>query len=437
MIFMQTASLFLLKSIIISGLMFLYYWFILRNRKLHSFNRFYLLASVVVSIALPFVNFEWYSVSSLHSKTAVKILEAINSNEVEKIPLVKQSLFISFEMVLAGIYLLISAGMLLVLCGRIYWVYRIKAKNSKNRMEGYDMVYTDINKAPFSFMKTLFWKEGIDPEGRQGKQILRHELIHIKLKHSLDKLFMQLVLVAFWINPVYWLIKKELSMVHEFIADEGAIENSNTELFAEMLLVANYGNILPDIVHPFFYSPIKRRIMMLNNLNKASYSILRKLFVLPLLFSAILLFSFSKKNVVLNRADRKIVMVIDAGHGGEDNGAIAKNGTAEKNMVLKIANKMTQMGEAYNIEVVPTRKGDEYPSLDARAQKANEVHADLFVSIHINSSDENTVKHAPYEVIADGRGTQYTASSVLASAIIGRLNADGKQAEFVKKASGC
>jgi N-acetylmuramoyl-L-alanine amidase len=84
-------------------------------------------------------------------------------------------------------------------------------------------------------------------------------------------------------------------------------------------------------------------------------------------------------------------IVIDAGHGGHDTGTIGPNGLEEKDLVLDVSRRLGKMLEAQlGAEVVYTRKDDTFIPLETRTAIANQARADLFVSIHANSShDEN------------------------------------------------
>jgi N-acetylmuramoyl-L-alanine amidase len=95
--------------------------------------------------------------------------------------------------------------------------------------------------------------------------------------------------------------------------------------------------------------------------------------------------SFSQNN--LNKIDR---VVIDAGHGGHDPGAMGKH-SREKDIVLSIALKTGEYIEKNmkDVQVIYTRKKDEFIELYRRAQIANENHADLFISIHCNSNPKS------------------------------------------------
>ena len=101
------------------------------------------------------------------------------------------------------------------------------------------------------------------------------------------------------------------------------------------------------------------------------------------IFAFILLCSFS-----LNNAEKNWVVVIDAGHGGRDPGAVGAN-SLEKNIALAVALKTGEYIEKNleNVTVIYTRKTDIFVELKDRAEIANKNNADLFISIHVNSTE--------------------------------------------------
>nr|WP_264319117.1 N-acetylmuramoyl-L-alanine amidase [Paraclostridium bifermentans] len=82
---------------------------------------------------------------------------------------------------------------------------------------------------------------------------------------------------------------------------------------------------------------------------------------------------------------------IDAGHGGNDNGS-AYNNRIEDNLNLQIANKVEAKLEKRGIDVMTSRKSDEYVSLRERTNKSNLADVDMFVSIHQNAAEDTTTK---------------------------------------------
>jgi N-acetylmuramoyl-L-alanine amidase len=80
-------------------------------------------------------------------------------------------------------------------------------------------------------------------------------------------------------------------------------------------------------------------------------------------------------------------VVIDPGHGGHDTGTIGPTGLKEKDVVLDLALRLGRLvNERLGSQVIFTRTDDTYVSLEARTELANEVKADLFISLHANSS---------------------------------------------------
>lgn len=85
-------------------------------------------------------------------------------------------------------------------------------------------------------------------------------------------------------------------------------------------------------------------------------------------------------------------LVIDLGHGGTDPGAIGPNKTHEADVVLAIGKELNELLKGCNLEIKFTRLSNKYLSLTERAKMANNFKADYFLSIHINSTKDNTVR---------------------------------------------
>jgi len=85
-------------------------------------------------------------------------------------------------------------------------------------------------------------------------------------------------------------------------------------------------------------------------------------------------------------------VVVDAGHGGKDTGAIGPHGLREKDMALAIARKVTARLRSLGFVVVMTRSGDTFVPLDDRTRIANEARADLFISIHCNAAKKRKLE---------------------------------------------
>ncbi|MDP6978849.1 MAG: N-acetylmuramoyl-L-alanine amidase [Myxococcota bacterium] len=79
-------------------------------------------------------------------------------------------------------------------------------------------------------------------------------------------------------------------------------------------------------------------------------------------------------------------VVIDAGHGGKDEGATAASGLLEKELVLDVSKRLAGLLKKQKLQVVLTRESDEFVPLEVRTSRANDARGDLFISIHANAA---------------------------------------------------
>jgi len=85
-------------------------------------------------------------------------------------------------------------------------------------------------------------------------------------------------------------------------------------------------------------------------------------------------------------------VIIDAGHGGKDEGATASNGILEKELVLDVSSRLRRLLEARKLKVILTRETDHFVPLEVRTSRANDARGDLFISIHANAASSDTVR---------------------------------------------
>lgn len=113
--------------------------------------------------------------------------------------------------------------------------------------------------------------------------------------------------------------------------------------------------------------------------------------------------------------DRLVTIALDAGHGGEDPGAIGKLGTFEKDVVLSIARRLKKMIDAEpNMRAYLTRTGDYFVPLHIRVQRARRVQADLFVSIHADAWISPTARGSSVYALSE-KGASSTAARWIAN----------------------
>jgi N-acetylmuramoyl-L-alanine amidase len=419
---MQLLLLYAVKTILCAGILTGYYWLALRNKVFHHYNRFYLLSAIVLSLVLPVIKIDFW-----HQEQAaipvIKLLEAadIKSEAVDEVILPGNSTSIDWLQVTGFLYLIPCGLLLLVFIQALVKIYRLYSRNEIQQTEGISLVQTDAKGTPFSFFRLIFWNRNIDIQTPTGKQILKHEIAHVQQKHSYDKLFINVSLIWLWCNPFFWIIRKELNIIHEFTADKNAVEDADTSAFAAMILQAAYPRHRFELTNPFFYSPIKRRLMMLtkNSQSKAGY--ISRIMVLPL--AAILFVAFTFKTKVMAQtpyAGKKITVVIDAGHGGKDAGSTDGLGTYEKDIALAISKKVKILNTNSNINIILSRETDIYQTPQEKADFINKTGADLAIVIHTDATTKDSfdIKNGMSIWVAKDENPNALESKVLASALI-------------------
>ena len=282
----QIVITYILKIILISGIFLAYYWIALRDKKFHYYNRFYLLTASIMSLVIPLLKFDWFIVEKpvLYSSNEIVQFILPISNVNKSI----QYDWVDYSLIIAGIVAITLFSILLL---NVIKIQLLKRKSEVTQMDGFDFINTNDDNAPFSFLNNLFWKQSISLQEEGGQQIFKHEITHIQQKHTWDRIYCQIVASIFWMNPFNWVIQKELVTIHEFIADESAVGDSNVEAFAKMLLQTHYGDHFLNPTHQFFYSSIKRRLTMLTKSTNTKYSYLRRVMVLPILIAAVCIVS--------------------------------------------------------------------------------------------------------------------------------------------------
>ena len=428
---MSVLLLFSVKSILVSGLLTSWYWVALRGKRLHAYNRLFLLFVLYASIQLPLLHLHWPAGASQPLAAFAKpaaLLNVISDATPHATTQATTVTGTSFDWPLAVFILvvLVSLALLTLLIIRVSTLIRWRWKYATHKMNGITIVHTDLPQAPFSFFNSLYWKEDLQWDTEESQLIVAHEMAHIHQKHSYDKLACQVLTCIFWFNPFYWIIQKELGMIHEFTADEAAITDNDTDSFARMLLQAHYHNTYLVPEHPFFSSSIKRRLSMLQTSKNTKLSALRRVMALPLSAFAVVAFSFAPpeaKNVA--KAGKKIILVLDPGHGGREDGAHIGD-VKEKDLNLKIAQRLSQLSPQYNIEAHLTRTGDEGPTLAQRVEISNKWHADDFISVHVADDPNGVTNTGDYDVSVCMESPSLDKSKQLGWAVYEHMKEEGK-----------
>ncbi|MFN9784315.1 MAG: N-acetylmuramoyl-L-alanine amidase [Sphingobacteriales bacterium] len=385
---------YLLKVMVCSGILYGYYHLALKDKVFHQWNRFYLLGIVLISMLLPLVQVEVNTPVQPESKVITVLQMVSGADEYVREVNAKPMSWMNGEFLSAAAYGLVSLLTLILFLLALRRIHQMIRKHEVIAIDDFYFLNTVEPGTPFSYFRFLLWNQEIPLNTENGQRILEHELVHIREKHSWDKLFMQLTLVIFWINPFFWLIRKELSLVHEFIADKKTVGSGDAQAFARLLLETSFPGYAPMMANSFFTSSIKRRLAMMTKQQHPGLNYFSRLMMIPVLF--ILLFAFGVKAKTMLHETREayhlekpMTVVIDAGHGGTDPG-FQRGEINEKTLTLSFARLIKQLNNNPQINIVLARDQDEFQPLANKVTVAKDAKADIYVSIHINGSKDPT-----------------------------------------------
>lgn len=391
---MIAAAYYLLQVILCSGILYGYYLLALRNKVFHYWNRYYLLATVGLSLLLPLIRIPVEQEPAAPVTPAVRMLDVVASGDVyvEELGRSETLQFSAGQWALIA-YIIAGLVVLGAFVKALLHIRKLRLRHDHVEVEGCQFIVTREPGTPFSFLRSIFWHADISLSTEAGQRILKHELVHVREKHTHDKLFLGAVLVPFWCNPFFWLIRKEMAMIHEFIADRRSVDGPDGAAFAAMLLEAAYPGRSHLMANAFFHSPLKRRLKMLLSTRNTRTSYVTRVIALPLMALVAAAFTLrpaSDNDVIPVDPNTEVfTVVIDAGHGGHDAGVKSENGSlTEKDLTLSIARKIKELNGDPTLNIVLLRDKDEYQPLKEKVEKAIALKPDAFVSIHINGAAE-------------------------------------------------
>lgn len=293
---MNAVAWYILKVIVCSGVLTGYYFIALRNESFHKWNRFYILTSLTLSLLLPMVKIDIFQKAQMDGPV-ISIIKNINNQNNYLIRLSTTARFdFNAEMLITFIYCLISLVLLTIIVASVIKIQMWRKVYPSTRINDIEFLDTNLKSAPFSFMYSIFWNNKIKLHSKSGMQILHHEITHIKQGHTFDKLFINIILVFYWANPFYWILKKELNMIHEFIADESAVEHSDVSTYTAAVLETLYPGRDFSITNRFFYSPLKRRLTMLTKLSNKKSNYMARIIAIPMMLIVFSAFTLNVKS---------------------------------------------------------------------------------------------------------------------------------------------
>ena len=248
---------YVLQVVLIQAVFLLFYDRFLRRESLFNWNRWYLLATGLLSFLLPLVKINWFE-KPVFTETLKPVIIGSRSVQTQ----LSGQVASGYGNVLLYVYV---AGVLVMSFWFVHKLYQIFCLIKTNKIVDYQqdikIVLLQRHREAFTFINYIF----IDKDLYQNPDlpVLQHELVHYREKHWLDLLVFEILKVLFWFNPFIWFYQKRLSAVHEFIADKQILKQHNFADYFQRLLQEQFHSRQVSFINQFYKpSLLKTRIMI-------------------------------------------------------------------------------------------------------------------------------------------------------------------------------
>lgn len=269
-----------LKVAVLIAAFYFCYRLLMERDTLHRLNRVVLLVTLVLSLVLPlcvvtFHETQWIEPLPVDDQAEPDVAEL--GPAVPVVPArqwwqLALTVVVVGGMVLRLAYLLRSYAML----------RRMLRSGEEHRLDdGVRLVVVDQPVAPFSWMNTIVVNR--QDYAERNALLLIHERNHIRLHHSRDVVFVELLTVLQWFNPVVWLLSRDLRTVHEYEADEAVLsQGADTAQYITLLMHKAMGVQACVLANGINTSETKKRVKMMIKMKSPRWSWLKCLYIVPI-----------------------------------------------------------------------------------------------------------------------------------------------------------
>ena len=297
---MNDALMYFLEVNIAIALFYLFYRLFFAGDTFWKTRRYYMLFSILLSFVYPFLSIEnWLQ----KQEPVQKLIVDYATLPEFTVTAVRETSVFSLGNILMAIYGLVVLILLVRFILQLTSILRIRLHGTVKIVQDTRIIAIEKEVTPFSFFGSVFMNPELHNE-HETKEILAHELTHVRQGHSFDVLVSELLTIILWLNPATWLLKREIRQNLEFLADNKVIESGfDSQTYQYHLLQLSYQTPEHKLGNKFNVSPLKKRIIMMNQKKSAKASLLKYSLIVPL---ALALVVSSNAQTVINKAKKAL-----------------------------------------------------------------------------------------------------------------------------------
>lgn len=303
-----------LKVAVLIAAFYFCYRLLMERETMHRLNRIVLLSSILLSLVLPLCVITLHKTVEIESPqveaSAIMPIQVENQPEQVITDLgtisANESATPSVEAIVFAIFIIGLISRVLFIANSYRHLRRIIKNSEQHSLEdGVTLAVVDLPVAPFSWMHTIVLSR-IDYEER-NPSILAHERGHIRLHHSWDIVFVEVLTALQWFNPVVWLLRRDLRTVHEYEADASVLSSgSDVGQYIQLLMRKAMGTKACTLANGINNSTIKKRIIMMLKHKSNRWQWLRLFYLLPIVGITIALNAETLTDYVYNEPQQPV-----------------------------------------------------------------------------------------------------------------------------------
>ena len=358
---------------------------LLEKETFHRLNRIVILGCLIMSFAIPLVHFTGGTNPTVDMvRQAVQLPEVLINGDAKELSVW------SWADIMICIYIIgVVAIFTMTVVQTASLILRLRKCEQIADNRGNTIVLTDYTISPFCFFHYIVMSR--DDYANNRGFILTHEQEHIRLRHYIDLIILQVATIIQWFNPFVWLIGKNLKAIHEFEVDEAVLNKGiDATQYQQFLVIKAVGNRLQPFANNLNKESLKRRIIMMNQKKSNRWMMLKALFVIPVATLAVSVFA--------NTSDMSSM-------------AKAANTTANSISTNNMQTKQSDIKSSDKVEVMPEFKGGnkammeflmmnmKYPESAVKAKQQGKAVVGFVVKKDGTVSDVYIEKSTGYDVL--------------------------------------
>ena len=224
--------------------------------------------------------------SGLASTSTTLLPETSNVNDSQSV------WFSDYAFMAKVLYVMVSLALLIRLSRNLFRLFYSAKRGKRTIYNNKKIILIKENFAPFSFGTCIYINENDYNCGLIVDDMIRHEQAHIEQRHSLDIIFIELLITFLWFNPSLYLYRRKIKQNHEFMADEAVLNaNNNVTRYQNMLISIISKSGSTGLASSLNYSTIKKRFIMMKKETSQRKARYKKTLLIPAILLAICMFS--------------------------------------------------------------------------------------------------------------------------------------------------